>query len=160
MVLEISRRDWLKGVMASAGLAAVGVPLDVVEAAAPAIAKPVARPISVECGDFWIRQNGIAHFIGKMTSIEMRFGYAEFFDGGIFAKFIPDNTVDVDVSIFPDMEGYNILHEILYERQLIEAVFGHESGSYVVSDAFLRNIQAQIGPHELMVHASVFGRRG
>lgn len=160
MSLEISRRDWLKGIMASAGLAAVGVPLDIVEAAAPAIVKSPAKPLAVEVGDFWISHNGTASFIGRMTSLDMRHGYVEYFDGGEFMKCIPDGSTDAEISLFPDEEGYRRVYDALEGRKMIEAIFGHHSGAFVMQDSFLTQVQAVIGPHDLMIQCSVFGRKG
>lgn len=149
MSLEISRRDWLKGIMASAGLAVVGIPLDVVEAAAPVLAKPAARPRTIEFGDFWIRSGGKDCFIGKTSCLSVRREIVSWFDDDEpWLKALPTNMVDVHATVLMDDQGYAAVHEALDRRYVLEAFFGHNGGAYMVNHGFIRSALLEILPYD------------
>ncbi|WP_202306450.1 twin-arginine translocation signal domain-containing protein [Mesorhizobium sp. L-8-10] len=54
---DISRRNFLKGFMAAAGIAAAGIPMQQVEAV-PLIQAP-KRPVTIEPFDLWLRHRDV-----------------------------------------------------------------------------------------------------
>lgn len=162
MAIEISRRDWLKGVMASAGLAAVGVPLDVVEAAAPVLSNPSVRPRTIEFGDFWVRSGGSDFFIGKTSYLSARGEIVSWFDDDeSWIKAFPTNMVDIDATVLMDQSGLAVVHNAMDSRDVLEAFFGHYAGSYRVASAFIRSASLEITPHDLVtLRVELSGRDG
>lgn len=67
---ELSRRNFLKGIMAAAGVAAVGLPAAEVHAA-PALPED-RSPTLLEHGDVWVGDaDNPLRFVGKSTRIEI-----------------------------------------------------------------------------------------
>lgn len=153
MPLEISRRDWLKGIMASAGLAAVGIPIDAVEAAADVLAKPEVRPLSIEFGDLWIRRGGEDFFIGKTSCVSIWreiISYPEIHLDRPWLQSIPTNRVDIDASVLIDEHGLAAVNDALASGDLVDAFFGHRGGSYRVTCASIRSASMEMTTFDLV----------
>jgi hypothetical protein len=119
-MLDLSRRNFLKGLMASAGVAAVGIPLH-----ASTVSLAPILP-DVEGGDLWLKVDDVWRFIGKAISFERRQDYDTIHDSSCIRKpVLVHHRFDGDVRMVWDHEGQGILSEIFFRaRESHEAIFG------------------------------------
>lgn len=137
-MIDVSRRSFLKGAMASAGLVAVGIPLDQVNAT------PVSRPVLLEVdeGELWLKIDEMWRFIGRAVEWGIETDTYERPD-----LIIPDTPEIVatgyhliDVKVVGDKEGLTLARKTILGRDAVETIIGVDSGQFHIKRATLMNV--------------------
>lgn len=159
MTLETSRRGFLKGLMAAAGVAAVGIPPEVVAAVAE---KMPTRPVTFEAGDLWIRRNGVDRFIGKTLSI---FFENEIMDlpmdlpaGSPYRGIAKTGNYTGTIEACVDPEGQNILWDAFVDRSRCEFMLGAGGLVFIQKNIEITDVSIEIGRSGLVTsQIQIFG---
>ncbi|WP_292636949.1 twin-arginine translocation signal domain-containing protein [Mesorhizobium sp.] len=143
---DLSRRNFLKGLMATAGVVAAGMPvIAAVEAAAP---PPLPFPDHL-LGDVFIKANDVWRFLGKSTTWEVRverdvdFAHLASFEFPAHKSALCVTAGAVDVDIMLDSEGRQLLMETFTAGNRADfALSQGEGGLYTLKNSFIRGVSS------------------
>lgn len=145
---DLSRRNFLKGLMATAGVVAAGMPaIAAVEAAA---APPLPFPDHL-LGDVFIKVNDVWRFLGKSTTWELRIERdVSFVDLASFEypklrgfSYVDPGSVDVEIML--DSEGRQLLMETFTSGNRADfAMSQGRNGLYLLKQSFISQTSARV----------------
>lgn len=118
---DLSRRNFLKGIMAAAGVAAVGMPVDMATAVE---APPTALPFAHEAGDIFMKVDDAWRFLGKSSRIEVYREIMELDFTSLSSRNFPPHRefhsfvgpCQIDIEFYSDAEGRLLLHDRFVNR--------------------------------------------
>lgn len=132
---DLSRRNFLKGFMATAGIAAAGFPAfaAVVPEALPE--KPKITSWPHERGDFFVKHNGIWRFLGRAQSVHVHYPLEEI-DMSAFGEFNPAREIvrskppEIDAEILLDADGEELVLDIYNRWETVRMAFSTGPHAY------------------------------
>ncbi|AZO29399.1 twin-arginine translocation signal domain-containing protein [Mesorhizobium sp. M1B.F.Ca.ET.045.04.1.1] len=151
---DLSRRNFLKGLMAAAGVAAVGMP---VIAAVEAVAVPALPFPDHDVGDVFMKVNDVWRLLGKSTSLTVNmarsvsFASLEQIDRLDHRYYCLPDPMELSVEALLDNEGRGLLMgEFSSGRHIDFAMSQGENGLYMIKKSFIREVCATCR-HELVI---------
>lgn len=142
---DLSRRNFLKGLMAAAGVAAVGIPL------APAVAEIVPEPprlpfLDADVGDVFMKVANAWRFIGRSSQCQIRIDRheEEVWISPRERRFraLPTMDINAQAEVVFDAEGERLLYEQFADARPADFAIGQgRNGIYVLKDSAVWDLQ-------------------
>lgn len=149
---DLSRRNFLKGLMATAGIAAVGIPV------APAIAAIVEEPPPLpfpdaDVGDVFMQVANAWRFIGRSTKLQLTVhrDEEEYWISPRERRYRALSTVDINAigEVIFDPEGEQLLYQQFVESGRTEFAIGQgRHGIYVLKRSVITSLNRIFGYNE------------
>lgn len=158
MTDDISRRGFLKGLMAAAAIATVAPQLLAAETAPDIVA--AVLPVTVEAGDLWLKlQDEVWRFIGKVTSFGPRNvpDLTEFVViGRSLPRGIPAPENEFDLELVCDFEGDQALREACFSGDGFAMRVGGPAGAeYAAERVYVMGYQLDVDQELIRISTSI-----
>lgn len=147
MSADLNRRNFLKGMMAAAGVAAVGIPtLAAVAEVVEAAPEPV-MPFPGDQGDIFMKVNGVWRFVCRARSLSIQHHVDEIdmthFGGPPILRYSGLREYRVQIQSYFDKAGQQLLHDAFMERYAQEMAVGLGFGTTAVMRGVIAQMQIQ-----------------
>ncbi|WP_192246118.1 twin-arginine translocation signal domain-containing protein [Mesorhizobium silamurunense] len=148
---DLNRRNFLKGLMAAAGVAAVGIPV------APAVAQIAAEPPPLpfpdaDLGDIFMKTANAWRFIGRSSRLQLtvRRDEEEIWISPRERRYRGLSTVDIKATgeVIFDPEGEKLLGHHFMERERTDFAIGQGYGTYVLKRSAIMSMSRLFGYDE------------